>query len=138
MPPKRDAPNQNTPEYLDNLRIRILEHLSHINPAPSVAFHERAPDAATAEEDEESMEPAGGRPGMRMWNGELDPEGDSEERPGGSGGWGVRADVSYADADAEAVSPTKQRLGSGGGVKSPRPNMLRASQRDSQGEPGSQ
>ncbi|KAL6769853.1 HDA13 [Auxenochlorella protothecoides x Auxenochlorella symbiontica] len=45
VPAKSEGfPNKNTPEHLQALQEQIMEHLRHIPAAPSVAFHERAPD----------------------------------------------------------------------------------------------
>ena len=50
VPSKPSLTDENSKEYLDGLRIKILEQLSHVVPAPSVAFHERAPDAMSEDE----------------------------------------------------------------------------------------
>jgi len=41
--------NQNTPEYLEGIRNRLLENLSKIPPKPSVPFHTVPPDAISLE-----------------------------------------------------------------------------------------
>jgi histone deacetylase 1/2 len=70
--PKATQTDQNSVEYLESLRIAALEHLSHVEPVPSVAFHERPPDAMN-EEDLQALGDGGG--------GSLSPR-----SPGGGGG----------------------------------------------------
>ena len=48
---------QNTPEYLEGVRNRILENLSKIPPKPSVPFHDVPPDAVTQEQMEIKEDP---------------------------------------------------------------------------------
>lgn len=132
MRPKPDTPNQNTTEYLESLRVQILEHLSQVTAAPSVAFHERAPDGIPeGGVKEESMSQGSGRPSMRLWDGELDPEGDVEPRARG-----IRVDTSYRDMDEGLTwSPTgSMRRPGSGDARSPRPNMLRAKEQAAPGE----
>lgn len=50
VPSKQDMNNHNSDAYLDELRTKILEHLSHVAPAPSVAFHDRPPDAVPVDD----------------------------------------------------------------------------------------
>ena len=49
--------NQNTPEYLEGVRNRILENLSKIPPKPSVPFHDVPPDAITQDAMEIKEDP---------------------------------------------------------------------------------
>ena len=49
--------NQNTPEYLEGVRNRILENLSKIPPKPSVPFHDVPPDAFTEDQMEVKEDP---------------------------------------------------------------------------------
>jgi histone deacetylase 1/2 len=79
--PKSNQVDQNTREYLDNLRIAALEHLSHVEPAPSVAFHERAPDAMS---EDDLLGVAGAAGGISGGAGEF----PSSPRGGGGGGGG--------------------------------------------------
>jgi histone deacetylase 1/2 len=197
--PKLSQTDQNSFEYLESLKIAALEHLSHVAPAPSVAFHERAPDAMTEEEIQlqnggdgdfpssprsgggggggslpASPRGGGGKRQMRMWSGvggsqsAADREAEELEAQlmnmhttninvdgngGGGGGGGrtrARMDISYRDSQDEREQPTAiqspsiqqqggdvvmgspslLRSGSAGGVRSPRPNMLRPASQD--------
>ena len=80
--------NQNTPEYLEGVRNRILENLSKIAPKPSVPFHDVPPDAITQEAQEVKEDPdakgggAEAEASRRAHHSELEPgEGDRDDRP---------------------------------------------------------
>ena len=80
--------NQNTPEYLEGVRNRILENLSKIPPKPSVPFHDVPPDAVTQEQMEIKEDPdqKGGGPeaeGARRAHPDgIEPdEGDRDDKP---------------------------------------------------------
>ncbi len=127
--------DKNSREYLDVLRERAFDQLAAVAPAPSVQFHERAPDGLSAErlgdeggewEDgdaameagggaaEEEGGEEGGRAGgrARLWDGE-------EERVGGGGGGG----------GGNAGHPSSPQM-----LRVPRPAMLRPA--DGGGEAG--
>ena len=74
--------NQNTPEYLEGVRNRILENLSKIPPKPSVPFHDVPPDAITqdAMEIKEDPDAKGGGAGERP-----PPSPTARPNPGGTG-----------------------------------------------------
>lgn len=120
--PKEGVPNQNTDQYLENVRIKILERLSNLIPAPSVAFHERAPDMISEDAiKEESMVASPGRPSMKLWRGDRPAEGfQNHIRLGTSG-----VDLSYRNEGDMSPSATLRRLGSSGVTSPRRPNMLR-------------
>ena len=85
VPPKPGLVNASPPDYLDRLRVALLEHVSRIGGAPGVEFAERAPDAAGwnggkggGDEDEDDNAPTSGR----LWDGQGDPEEEAAERAG--------------------------------------------------------
>lgn len=80
--------NQNTPEYLEGVRNRLLENLSKIPPKPSVPFHDVPPDAIPldAMEVKEDPDQKGGgaeaEGARRAHPSELEPdEGDKDDKP---------------------------------------------------------
>jgi histone deacetylase 1/2 len=80
--------NQNTPEYLEGVRNRILENLSKIPPKPSVPFHDVPPDAITqdAMEIKEDPDAKGGgaeaEAARRAHPDGIEPdEGDKDDKP---------------------------------------------------------
>lgn len=157
--PVESLTDQNSKEYLEELRNKILQYLSQVTPAPSVAFHERAPDAMS--EDDMITEqpyvgpssPRGGGarrgPTQRLWGGGgggggglqgAAAERDAEDQEGAAferqfGGNRVRMDISYKDQyyanddeghdQGHPASPTHRGIHAQGGVRSPRPAILR-------------
>lgn len=123
--PKPTQTDQNSTEYLESLRIAALEHLSHVAPAPSVAFHERAPDAMNEDESQHvvygdtdfpSSRPSGG--GFMNSSG----GGSLPASPRGGGGkrqmrmWsGVGGSQSAADREAEELEAQLMNLSPGSG-----------------------
>ena len=86
-PPARRPPRRQT----------ILERLSRLAAAPSVGFHERAPDGMQLDELQDTNASDPDRSPQRMWDGELDPEDEREEEV--AAGTGRRArDASYRRA----------------------------------------
>eukprot|EP00249_Psilotum_nudum_P015769 c25509_g1_i1 orf=726-2162(+) len=67
--------NQNTKQYLDSIRERLLDNLSKLQHCPSVQFQERPPDTVLSEEAEvdDDMRDKG-----RIWDGEYS-DSDSED-----------------------------------------------------------
>ena len=94
VPPKPGLVNANPPDYLDRLRVALLEHVARIGGAPGVEFAERPPDAWAG--DGEGGEGGGGGGGGRggggedddaptsgrLWDGRDDPEEEAAERAG--------------------------------------------------------
>lgn len=124
--------DQNGHDYLDGLRLRIMQHLTNVTAAPSVPFYERPPDAMQEGDledtggafsgrgrDGDSPRSPGGRQPMRLWSGDTE---------GAAGGERARANLSYADRriDGELVSSLLgQSMQGGGSVRPSRPAMLR-------------
>lgn len=67
--------NQNSRQYVDSIRERLLDNLSKLNHVPSVQFSERPPDTDLGEEEEEDVD-IRGKP--RVWDGDMS-ESDSED-----------------------------------------------------------
>eukprot|EP00897_Mesotaenium_endlicherianum_P004480 jgi/Mesen1/405/ME000010S_10853 len=72
--------NQNTREYIENIRNKLLENLSKLQHVPSVPFQERPPDTDLNEEVEQDLDERGKE---KEWDGELQA---TLEGPGGGGG----------------------------------------------------
>lgn len=68
--------NQNSKEYLDKVRNKMLENLRHLDPVPSVQMHETAPDAVLPEEEEE--EDPDERPRVKGAHPDLSTDSDDE------------------------------------------------------------
>ncbi|KAK3241677.1 hypothetical protein CYMTET_48582 [Cymbomonas tetramitiformis] len=68
--------NQNSKEYLDKVRCKMLENLRHLDPVPSVQMHETAPDAVLPEEEEE--EDPDERPRVKGAHPDLSTDSDDE------------------------------------------------------------
>ncbi|BBN00439.1 histone deacetylase 1/2 [Marchantia polymorpha subsp. ruderalis] len=68
--------NQNSRNYIESIRDRLLENLSKLHAVPSVQFHERPPDTELPEEEEEEMDVRGK---SRAWDGDMS---DSESEDG--------------------------------------------------------
>ncbi|KAJ7538807.1 hypothetical protein O6H91_11G063700 [Diphasiastrum complanatum] len=60
--------NQNSLQYLQTIRERLLENLSRLQHVPSIQFSERPPDTEILDEDEEEMDVKGK---IRIWDGEF-------------------------------------------------------------------
>eukprot|EP00249_Psilotum_nudum_P013113 c24157_g1_i2 orf=493-2652(+) len=67
--------NQNSKQYLENIRERLLENLSKLQHVPSVPFQERPPDTELPEQDDEDDD---AHVKSRKWDGELS-NSDSED-----------------------------------------------------------
>lgn len=99
--------NFNSTEYLDKLRSTLLQRLSQMEAAPSVAFHERAPDAMDVDDIQAVNMADPGSPPRRMWDGELDPEDDPTAAAEGGR---RRQETSYRDAQGnKPLSPSMLR-----------------------------
>jgi histone deacetylase 1/2 len=112
--PKPTQTDQNSTDYLESLRIAALEHLSHVAPAPSVAFHERAPDAM----NEDGSQPVSLSP--RSGGGGGGGGGSLPASPRGGGGkrqmrmWsGVGGSQSAADREAEELEAQLMNMSPG-------------------------
>ena len=156
--PKESLQDQNSKEYLEELKIKIFEYLSHVTPAPSVPFYERPPDAMHEDElvsdrvhHQGPVSPRARRgPMQRLWSTGAggggshhgagatgaDRGGDAEDlqgaaferQLGGSGSSRARMDISYRDNnlnDGGPSSPRDRDRTGVGGVRSPRPAILR-------------
>eukprot|EP00741_Cyanophora_paradoxa_P019334 tig00000215_g18663.t1 len=55
--PASNMENLNGKEYLEKCRIKLLEQLRNIEPAPSVAFHDVPPDSLRFENDDDRRDP---------------------------------------------------------------------------------
>ncbi|KAJ3683452.1 hypothetical protein LUZ60_013679 [Juncus effusus] len=73
----RNVENLNTAKDLENIRNMILDHLSKIEHAPSVQFHDRPPEANSPREEEAGME---SRKHPRLWNGETNDSDNEDEQ----------------------------------------------------------
>jgi histone deacetylase 1/2 len=80
--------NQNTPEYLEGVRNRVLENLSKIPPKPSVPFHDVPPDAVHPDQMEIKEDPdatgggAEAEAARRAHPDGVEPdEGDKDDKP---------------------------------------------------------
>eukprot|EP00899_Mesostigma_viride_P006007 jgi/Mesvir1/15407/Mv06591-RA.2 len=76
--------NSNPEAYCNRLRETLLELLSHVPAAPSIAFHERAPDYELVEEEERDPDARYSQAELdkrRRWDGELSDSEDEDERP---------------------------------------------------------
>lgn len=147
--PKPTQTDQNSTGYLEDLRITALEHLSHVTPAPSVAFHERPPDAM----NEDELQPVAFRDGEfpTSQSGGTGTGGGGTGGVGGGGGslpasprggggkrqmrmWsGVGGSQSAADREAEEWEAHLMNMSPGGGGGRTRARMD-INYRDSQSE----
>jgi histone deacetylase 1/2 len=100
--------NQNTPEYLEGVRNRILENLSKIPPKPSVPFHDVPPDAITqdAMEIKEDPDAKGGgaeaEAARRAHPDGVEPdEGDRDDKPSRHDGAAAEAGAAAGNAEEE-------------------------------------
>jgi histone deacetylase 1/2 len=100
--------NQNTPEYLEGVRNRILENLSKIPPKPSVPFHDVPPDAITqdAMEIKENPDAKGGgaeaEAARRAHPDGVEPdEGDRDDKPSRHDGAAAEAGAAAGNAEEE-------------------------------------
>ena len=100
--------NQNTPEYLEGVRNRILENLSKIPPKPSVPFHDVPPDAVTQEQMEIKEDPD-------QKGGGLEAEGARRAHPDGIEPDEGDRDDKPSRFDGPAVEEEKKTKTEGGG-----------------------
>ena len=105
VPPTAGLANANPPEYLDRLRVALLEHVARVGGPPGVEFAERAPDwggggnavvgggggggadgrGDDGDGDGEGAPTSGGGAGGgagRLWDGRGDPDEEAAERAG--------------------------------------------------------
>jgi histone deacetylase 1/2 len=91
VPPRPGLVNANPPDYIDRLRVALLEHVARVGGAPGVEFAERADDwgggghavvggGGNGVEDDDGD---GGAPTSgRLWDGKGDPDEEAAERAG--------------------------------------------------------
>ncbi|CAL9131277.1 unnamed protein product [Musa textilis] len=72
----RRMENKNFPKELENIRNTLMDHLSHIEHAPSVQFQARPPNTEAPEEEDEDME---NRTQSKLWSGEYYDSDDLED-----------------------------------------------------------
>ena len=100
--------NQNTPEYLEGVRNRILENLSKIPPKPSVPFHDVPPDAVAQDSMEIKEDPdqkgggAEAEAARRAHPDGVEPdEGDRDDKPSRHDGAAAEAGAAAGNAEEE-------------------------------------
>ncbi|URE31337.1 histone deacetylase [Musa troglodytarum] len=72
----RRMENKNFPKELEDIRNTLMDHLSHIEHAPSVQFQARPPNTEAPEEEDEDME---NRTQSKLWSGEYYDSDDLED-----------------------------------------------------------
>jgi histone deacetylase 1/2 len=96
--------NQNDKEYVEKIKIKVLQNLMKIVPAPSVPFHNVPSDALDVDErpDPDALDvdaKGGGKAGeekKKIWDGELEESDGEDEKP--------NRNVSDAEPSKEAAA----------------------------------